>query len=371
MNEPLNIALIEPFFSGSHKQWAEGLIKHSRHQFEIFSLPGKHWKWRMYGGAIKLAEEFLRSESTFDLILTTDMLDLNLFLSLTRTKSHNIPIVTYFHENQLTYPWSSKDKESLKNRDRHYSFINYTTALATDSLIFNSNYHHRSFFDALPQFLKILPDHKTLDQIPRLEEKSRVLHVGMDFNQMRGFEIEKTMNDSPVILWNHRWEEDKNPAQFHELLKSLKEYDFKLVLLGERSGECEALSHIEQEFSDRILFSGFCDTREEYIHWLYKCDLLPITSNQDFFGISIVEAIHCGVIPFLPDRLSYRELLPESCHKDLIYNSFESLVDKVLSSNYKSFSGAHLISHIRKFNWKKLIEDYDSHFSQMIVRSGN
>ena len=54
----LNICLIEPFFSGSHKKWANEYQNHSSHNIEIISLKGVYWKWRMHGGAITLAEKF-------------------------------------------------------------------------------------------------------------------------------------------------------------------------------------------------------------------------------------------------------------------------------------------------------------------------
>ena len=56
----MKILILEPFFTGSHQQWAEGFQKHSTHQVEILSLSGHHWKWRMHGGAIALADLFLQ-----------------------------------------------------------------------------------------------------------------------------------------------------------------------------------------------------------------------------------------------------------------------------------------------------------------------
>ena len=100
----MKIVLIEPYFSGSHKSWALGLQSYSKHQIKIISLPGKFWKWRMRGGAITLANDFMKMDYEADLILATDMLDLTTFLSLTRVRTSNIPTAIYFHENQLSYP---------------------------------------------------------------------------------------------------------------------------------------------------------------------------------------------------------------------------------------------------------------------------
>ena len=150
----LRIVLVEPFYSGSHKQWAEGLKQHSHHQIDIISMPGRHWKWRMHGAAVTLAQEFLSLDYKPDLILATSMLDLTTFLSLTRSKSHDIPVLLYMHENQITYPWSPQDRDVKHKRDNHYGFINYTSTLAADKVFFNSKYHLNSFLDALPGFSK-------------------------------------------------------------------------------------------------------------------------------------------------------------------------------------------------------------------------
>ena len=54
----MHITLIEPFYTGSHQQWADGFQKYSSHEVQILSLKGRHWKWRMFGGAVSLAKVF-------------------------------------------------------------------------------------------------------------------------------------------------------------------------------------------------------------------------------------------------------------------------------------------------------------------------
>ena len=48
---------LEPFYGGSHRQFLDGLAKHSLHDFTLLTLPGRHWKWRMHGGALELAAQ--------------------------------------------------------------------------------------------------------------------------------------------------------------------------------------------------------------------------------------------------------------------------------------------------------------------------
>ena len=57
MNQ-INILLIEPYYTGSHKNWADELQKYSSHNIKLLTLSGSFWKWRMHGGAITLAKKF-------------------------------------------------------------------------------------------------------------------------------------------------------------------------------------------------------------------------------------------------------------------------------------------------------------------------
>ena len=156
----MKILLVEPYYTGSHKQWAEGLQKFSKNEIKIISMKGQFWKWRMHGGAVTLARQFEELKWKPDLILASGMLDLSNFLSLSRELSYNIPTAIYFHENQLSYPWNPQDRDIKKNRDSHYGFINYVSSLVSDKVLFNSKYQMDSYFEALKKLLNNFPDNR-------------------------------------------------------------------------------------------------------------------------------------------------------------------------------------------------------------------
>jgi len=365
----MKVSLIEPFFSGSHKSWAEGLARYSSHEINIISLKGIHWKWRMHGAAITLYSKFKEQAELPELILVTDMLDLALFKAQMTQEEHAIPIAIYFHENQLTYPWSSTDSDVSNNRNRHYGFINYTSSLIADKVFFNSRFHRRSFLGALPSFLGAFPDHQNMSTIKKIESKSEVLHLGLELQDFTDIKIQKD-NDTPVIMWNHRWEYDKNPVLFFNTLISLKTegVKFRLIVCGESYRNYpEIFDHAKAELKEEIDHWGFVESKEEYIKLVQLADLLPICSKQDFFGISIAEGLSGGAYPLLPNRLSFPELV---LSQEYFYNNDDEFVEKlkqIIDEKKYKLNKPKLVRDIIKYDWESKIDEYDKAFTDVLA----
>jgi glycosyltransferase involved in cell wall biosynthesis len=367
---PLKIVLLEPFFAGSHAQWATQLKGYSSHQVDILSLPGRYWKWRMHGAAVTLAQQFLALPYQPDLILATDMLDLTTFLALTRPKTGNIPIVLYFHENQLTYPWSPTDPDPGLKRNNQYGFINYTSALSADAVCFNSDYHYHSFLNSLSPFLKQFPDHHNLSTIDQIQSKSSVLPLGLDLQNLN-LNLRNKPTGPAVLLWNHRWEYDKNPLLFFKILERLQQSGvaFKLIVLGKSYAKQPAVfSTVEAQFSDELIHFGYAKDLDTYRQLLWQADILPVSSNQDFFGISVVEAIFCNCFPILPNRLAYPAHIPESRHPDHLYDSEESFFQQLKTAIHQvdQLRDRNIRSYVDRYDWKNMISVYDAKFEALI-----
>jgi glycosyltransferase involved in cell wall biosynthesis len=367
----MRISLLEPFFTGSHAAWAEEYARYSRHDIELLTLRGRHWKWRMHGGAVTLAKKFLQSNFAPDFLLATDMLDLTTFLALTREKTANKKTAIYFHENQLTYPWSPNDTDPAKRRDAHYAFINYASALAADSVLFNSQYHKKSFQKQLPEFLKSFPDHNELDTLKPLQEKSDVLPLGLDLKQLENYRPDEKEDSSrePIILWNHRWEYDKNPEEFFQALYTLQDegLDFKVVLLGESYWQHPpAFVEAHKRLGTRILQFGYADNFADYARWLWQADILPVTSHHDFFGASVVQAIYCECSPILPRRLAYPEHVAQELHEVYLYDNFDELVEKLRQRVLTVDENRDTLSkRVVQYDWSVLVKQYDDLFQKL------
>ena len=370
----MNILLLESFYTSSHKTWADGLVKYSAHNIRLLTQAGRHWKWRMHNAARVFAKEIVELDESFDIILCTDLMNVaefrGILAAMGSPKSwfNNIPIATYFHENQITYPWSEDDPDVKLNRDNHYGWINYISCLAADHLAFNSEFHKSNFLQSIPGFLKQFPDDNLPIFLNQIEPKSTVLPIGLELSRLAT--SERTKNKKPTILWNHRWEYDKNSESFFNVLFKLKDngYRFNLIVAGESYRKYPKIFDIAREkLAEEIIHFGFAKDRKHYEKLLLQSDIAPVTSNQDFFGISAVEAIAAGCLPLLPSRLAFPEHLDLEKHKHLYYNNDQELYEKLRQSlSAYSTKTENLRSDILKYDWAIVGPKYDSFFEETV-----
>ena len=373
----IKLLLVSPFHGGSHRAWAEGLQKHSRAEIRILSLPARFWKWRMHGGSVSLALEFLDDPWQPDLIMATDMLDLSTFLALTRKKSYTVPGILYCHENQLTYPMpenarGNRKPELVQETDRHYPFINLTSMLAADRVIFNSIYHEKEFLAALPGYLRRFPETRLPGAARAIRGKSAVAYPGIEIPSGTPAP-DDSRDEAPLIIWNQRWEYDKNPGEFFGALVKLKQHglNFRLAVCGEQFSEKPAeITRALETLSSELVHCGYAD-QETYLRLLADSDIVFSTAIHEFFGISILEAVANRAFPILPARLSYPELIPEAFHRDCLYRTpseMMSRLEKAIVEREWSSSVAGSLGEImrEKFSWPRLAGCYDQLFEEAL-----
>lgn len=363
------VTLIEPYYGGSHRAWADGFMQHSTHHIELLTLPAQFWKWRMQGGAVTMARMFLQQNVQPDAIIASDMMDLSLFRSLLRHQLTNIPIALYFHENQLTYPQNER-----QNHGWQYGFINYASAMSADHIFFNSAFHLEAFFEELPRMLKHFPDHNELATISELRKRASVLPLAMDLKRLDTFYVKKDPDLPPLILWNHRWEPDKNPQDFLNALKILKDdgVHFRLALAGENFRQKPAeFEEIQKLFGEDLIQYGYINDFEEYARLLWQTDYIVSTAYQDFFGISVAEAIYCGSIPILANRLNYPYLIPQEFHPDCLFEDgkLAGLLKYHLTGRVQPLSTAPLQEYISQHDWTVLRTRYDAAIDHLQICS--
>ncbi len=381
----MRVLLVSPYHGGSHAAWADGFRRHSAHEVSLLTLPDRFWKWRMHGGAATLARRFLADWGRApDVVVATDMLDLTTFAALARHKLGRTPLVLYMHENQLTYPLPENGdagpmRRQLGERDQHYAFINYASMLTADLVLFNSQYHLDSFFEALPRFLKHFPEYNELGTVAVLRAKSAVLAVGVDFGRLEVGDLRLDVGDqspisnlqSPLIVWNQRWEYDKNPEAFFAALYAMEVegIPFRLALCGQQFGKRPSIfTEAIERLSDRIVHVGHAEP-DEYRRLLWEAAVTISTAHHEFFGISMLEAIYCRTFPILPHRLSYPELIPEPFHLRCLYQNQGGLAARLrwaLTHPVEAGEMAReLGTAVSRYSWSKMAPKYDQIFEHV------
>jgi glycosyltransferase involved in cell wall biosynthesis len=276
------------------------------------------------------------------------------------------PVLVYFHENQFSYPLS--EGESM---DYQFGFTDITSALAADRILFNSRTHMDAFFSRMRQFIRKMPDFRPDWVVPAIQEKAFVCHPGCDIEDNPSSGNEK--DHPPLVIWNHRWEHDKNPGAFFQAIESLETrgIDFTLAILGEKFAKYPGVfDAAKKRFKARIVAFGYEPDRAVYRTWLERGMVAVSTAIQENFGISIVEAAAGRCLPIVPDRLAYPEIIPERFHKTCLYKSDTELEEKLCwalnnPNAWRDKSKSLSAAMVNRYAWKNRIDEFDRHMADL------
>lgn len=363
-NRKLKILVLEPYFGGSHKSILDGLLEHSAHHFTILEMPARKWKWRMRGAAIEFAERAGALAGRFDLVFANDMMSVADWRALAPAPVAALPVVTYFHENQLTYPVRDESE-----RDYQYGFTNVTTCLASDEVWFNSAFHRDEFLQAADALLKRMPDCVPKGVTSRIAGKARVVHPGVEAASSASLERSRPY----TILWNHRWEWDKNPEEFFDAVTELVRSgrDFRLAVAGESFREApEVFAGARSELADIAINFGHVESRSEYLELLGRCDIAVSTAFHEFFGLSVVEAAAAGCMPVVPRRLSYPEIFDVDANRELFYEegTLAAALEALLDGD--RLPGRQDVRRlVGRYLWRERIGEWDLAFAEAADRA--
>ncbi len=362
----MKVLALEPFYHGSHRYWLDNLKRTSKHDFELLTSDETSWKRCMRFAAMEFSTK-VKTKAKPEILLCSDLLDLATFRCLTASEISQIPAVAYFHENQFAYPWSPHDRDKQKKRDIDFQLSNVRTALAADLLLFNSEYNRSTFFEGATT---LLDSKASQDLLADARGRSRILAVGLDIDELEASRVQGKRGEPRLILWNHRWESDKNPELFFDVLRELKSsgVSFRLALVGETPDVVpECFQVAKDEFQNELIAFGHL-SREDYLELLWQADILPVTSRQEFFGLSVMEAAYAGARLLLPRRLSYPELFAQQDFGDLFYSCRKELVEKcksLLLAQASTSLDEKLQEQVKLFSLEKVRDELDMLLEQL------
>jgi glycosyltransferase involved in cell wall biosynthesis len=356
----VKILFLEPFFGGSHQDFATGFAAHSRHDITLLTLAPLYWRWRMRAASLHFLQQ-IKQVKDYDLVFATDMMDVAQFKALAGPDCP--PLVLYFHENQMSYPLSARARQRKPDMDA--GLININSALAADQIWFNSQFHLSAFLKEVRHLIKQMPAPRPKNRVDQIQKNARVVYPGCRFPSTPDTLASDTQTP-PLIIWNHRWEYDKQPDLFFKVLVRLKKRGilFALAVLGEKYDLYPAVfDQARERLAKEMVAFGYEPSRSVYEAWLKKGRVVVSTAIQENFGISVVEAVRFGCFPLLPCRLSYPELVPEKRHPDIFFRTENQLVEKL--SFHLQNPGAcvdernELSRHMQTFSWEIRVNEFD------------
>ncbi|XP_069389192.1 tRNA-queuosine alpha-mannosyltransferase isoform X2 [Paralichthys olivaceus] len=343
-----SVLLVEPFYGGSHKQLID-LLNENIIGCCVFTLPAKKWHWRARTAALYFSQT-IPTCPTYRVLFSSSVLNLCELVAL-RPDLARLKKILYFHENQLVYP-VRKDQE----RDFQYGYNQVLSCLVADIVVFNSFFNMDSFLSSISSFMKKIPDHRPRNLEQLIRPKCMVLSFPLQFpdvsrlmpkhklvrqQQIRAEPHTHRSEDphpstiepdlEPVsdqisgdqdsgdqikplhIVWPHRWEHDKNPEMFFSTLMKLKEkqLNFKLSVLGETFTDIPVVfSEARHQLDSHVVSWGYQNRKLDYLKVLCEADVVVSTAKHEFFGVAMLEAVHCGCFPLCPKALVYPEIFP-------------------------------------------------------------
>lgn len=366
----MRVVLVEPYYGGSHRAWADGLVRHSSHEIHLVTHDAAYWRWRLRASALTLAErvvEVVREHGPPDVLLATDMVHLPALLGFLRRDVGDPAVALYLHENQLTHPVGPRDRP-----DEGLALANWLSMAVADRVLVNSEAQLADLRAAVPVLLGRALDHGHGHRLDEVWARTEVLPVGVDLDGLAP--DGHPPPDEPLVVWNHRWDREKRPDRLFSALHRLADEGvaFRLALAGQNLRiDPQEFDRIRGRLGDRVTHVGRLD-HAGYHRLLASADVTASTAEHETFGIAAVEAMAAGCVPLLPNRLSYPEIVPPRWHEAVLYEDGElrdrlRAVLTVLPAARARVDG--LAAAVRRWDWSVLAPRYDEVLSDLGRRS--
>lgn len=358
-----SILILDAFHRGSHAAWSKGLaasLPLHGWKVELKTLPGRHWKWRMHGAALTFATQAIKEGwSRPDVILATDMLDITRLRGSLPKNWRSVPIAAYFHENQIGFPVNDPD---FQNEQVGYGFANVQSAWAADAVWFNSQHHLEEMLNGIPELFRRLPESAPSELQEQIRGRAQVIYPGLDLPAISPDRIQRPCNERPIIVWNHRWEYDKNPSFFCEVLQILHSrgipFEVDLLGVGDRKGTSPLSQLMESDWCT-IINEQPAQNAEAYWDRLQQGDVLVHSPLQEYFGFSAVEALHAGVLPVLPNQHAYPEYA-QGFESAQTPEQAAKLIESIRKAPQSAVEAWRYQAHqaVQRFQWDEQVKVY-------------
>ncbi|MEE4246321.1 MAG: DUF3524 domain-containing protein [Kangiellaceae bacterium] len=363
------ILLLSAYDAPSHRYWREGISSHlTDFNWQQLHQPARHFAWRSRGNSLIWGTgDYPQLNQDYNLIVATSMTDISALRGL-RPNLATSPLLVYFHENQFDYPTSDHQRP-----DVNIPLTSIYSAFCADKIVFNSQYNRATFLSGAAKLLAKLPDLVPTGIIEHIKTNSSILPVPLFsdnwVNSTRTFvnsDWQLPARTTLDIVWNHRWEYDKNPDEFFAALTTLKQRNipFKLRVMGQQFRHSPKIfEHAKLQFAEHIVCWGY-QSREQYWQHLTQANVAVSSALHDFQGLSLQEAIACGCVPVAANRVAYPEYIPEQ----LLYKSNQQSAQNLATKLIELYNNglAPIANTMAAYQWPSLREKYQSTIESLI-----
>ncbi|MCC5807210.1 MAG: DUF3524 domain-containing protein [Opitutales bacterium] len=305
----MRVLLLSGYHSASHRYWCEGLTTAlSDVKWTLKTQPARHFSWRIRasGWLWALVDDPDLTRTDYDLVIATSLTGV-VALKAICPALRTAPLWVYFHENQFAHPLG--DAQSEVHRVG-WQFQSLQNAFCADWISFNTDYNRDTFLEGAAALLNRVPERLPGDPLNRMTARSDVLPVPLT-DEFRTFR--DAPKDPSLIVWNHRWEWDKQPERFLAALRRLSRdgVSFRLAMMGCGGGRNGAFAEDAAALAKHIVHWGEADAAT-YRRWIREAAIGVSTAIHDFQGLAMLELAQSGATVVVPKRLAYPECLPRA-----------------------------------------------------------
>ncbi len=353
----IKILVLSAYDAHSHKVWRSNLsLVLPQVEFTHVVLPARHFAWRIRGNPLSWYQQPELQCADYDACIATSMVDVASLRGMS-LPALQCPIAVYFHENQFAYPSSRHQKFSDDPK-----VVQLYAALAGDIVCFNSRYNQESFLQGAEKWMRLMPDHVNPEKICHaISRKTRVLPVPL---QIGAEPPSAPRSPGPPyhIAWNHRWEYDKGPHRLLAMLETLPA-DSSVIfhIIGQSFRRIpEDMQAVHALLKERKWLGewGYQESPRKYFEVLQEAHFVLSTSEHDFQGLAVLEAVAAGCVPILPERLVYPEIFDHQylypSHSDVDVES-KALADHIAKC---VANPPHSLPNVRAFGVGSLVNAY-------------
>jgi L-malate glycosyltransferase len=195
---------------------------------------------------------------------------------------------------------------------------------------FKDDFYHRFIYKNLDMILAVTKQVKSQIEkfIPSdIRPKTEVLYIGAEqaivisSDERKERRQQMGLDNAFTVGIVGRIEEPKGQHIVLEAVKMLKQngMDAKALIVGHAMDEVY-LRKLQNDYADTAVFTGFTDEAQTLMQ---LCDVMVLATENETFGLVLIEAMMCGVCVVASDSGGPLEIIDDGIN-GLLFKTFES-----------------------------------------------